>query len=87
MDQNKQSEQQARLRDIHIARISFIGVSIVTIGDGISTLAAGLALEALEHDFEQRSHRPPRDLNQFAMAKKNLDHYIHELIQFRKMIP
>ncbi|MGO4372384.1 translation initiation factor 2 [Paenibacillus sp. 2TAB19] len=85
MDQNN-SEKLAQIREIQIARIAFIGASIATIGDGIAALAAGLALEVLENNYEQTSRSYPNDPNQLINAQRNLDHYINELIQLRKSI-
>lgn len=63
MNNNKKnSEQSSGSQDIQIARLAFIGASIVTLGDLISTLAAGLALDALEKS--KNGDSGPRRLSQ-----------------------
>ncbi|MCM3746094.1 translation initiation factor 2 [Paenibacillus pasadenensis] len=71
------------LRDIEIARLAFIGASVVTLGDGISVLAAWLALNALEHDYTNSDNRHNADTES---AKVQLEHYINELIQIQKIL-
>lgn len=81
------SEQLSTLRDIQIARLAFIGASIAAIGDGIGAVAAGLAVDALENPIELRSQSAYHRTSQLEMSQRNLDYYIHELIQLRKKFP
>lgn len=71
------------LRDIEVARLAFIGASIVTLGDGIAALATWLALNALEHDYANSNNRHDVDTES---AKVQLEHYINELIQIQKIL-
>lgn len=41
-------QQNLESEEIKIARLAYIGASIATLGDGLSAIAAGLALHALE---------------------------------------
>lgn len=39
--------------DLYVAKLAFIGASIATLGDGLTAVAAGIALEALEKKNNQ----------------------------------
>lgn len=70
------------LRDIEIAKLAFIGASIATLGDGIAALAAGLALEALEENFQSQSGS--RNVHKdVGSTQRQLDYFINELIKIR----
>lgn len=71
------------LRDIEIAKLAFIGGSIATLGDGISALAAGLALDALKQDAKTKSNS--RNASNKS-TKNQLDHFINELVRIRNTI-
>lgn len=75
--------------DIQIARLIYIGSTISTLGGGLQTLAAGLALNALEKSSSQSSQssqsqneqsKHPEDL------QMQIDSIIKELKQIKKMI-
>lgn len=87
MNSDLTSEQLSTLRDIQIARLGFIGASIAAIGDGIAAVAAGLAVDALENPIETRSQTAYHRTSQLETTQRNLDYYIHELIQLRKKFP
>ncbi|MGI2292884.1 translation initiation factor 2 [Paenibacillus sp. GXUN7292] len=70
-------------KDILIARIAFIGSSITLLGDGLSAVAAGLALEVLENPSETRFQNHTLQIDS---TQKQLDYYINELIKIRKVI-
>ncbi|QHW30129.1 translation initiation factor 2 [Paenibacillus rhizovicinus] len=76
---NNESSQPSR--ELLIAKIAFLGASVTLLGDGLSALAAGLALESLEN--EQRTPYPGVQA-QVEPAQKQLDYLINELIQLRK---
>ncbi len=68
-------------RDIEIAKLAFIGSSIAAIGDGISALAAALALDALQQNFRTPNQiRPATDT---GATLRQLDYFINELIHIR----
>ncbi|WP_339216690.1 translation initiation factor 2 [Solibacillus sp. FSL W8-0372] len=84
MNNNKKnSDQSSDAQDIQIARLAFIGASIVTLGDLISTLAAGLALDALEKSKNGDSGPPP---TQSKDMQKQLDYLINEFRQIKKIM-
>lgn len=68
------------LRDIEIAKLAFIGGSIAALGDGISALAAGLALEALQQDYNNKRNSPTASVKS---TKNQLDYFINELVKIR----
>lgn len=72
------------LREIEIARLEFIGLSLATLGDGITALAAGLTLESLENEY--RAQNQGRQSGQVETTQKQLDYFINELIQIKKYI-
>ncbi|MDQ0111967.1 translation initiation factor 2 [Paenibacillus harenae] len=72
------------LREIEIARLEFIGLSLATLGDGIAALAAGLTLESLENEY--RAQYQGRQSVQVETTQKQLDYFINELIQIKKYI-
>lgn len=71
------------LRDIEIAKLAFIGGSIVTIGDGIAALAAGLALDALNQDTKTNDNNRKAHIKS---TKNQLDHFINELVKIRNIV-
>lgn len=74
---------QKLLREIEIARLEFIGLSLATLGDGIAALAAAITLETLENEYGASNHR--RSL-QIENTQKQLDYFIHELMQIKRKI-
>ena len=46
-NRNKNKNQSTDSLNIYAAKLTYIGTSLSTLGDGIQTIAAGLALEAL----------------------------------------
>lgn len=81
MDVNKE------LRDIEIAKLALIGASIATLGDGISALAAGLALDALEQDSQtQNAQNNSRNAPNEESTQGQLDYFIDELIKIRNNV-
>ncbi|SFT09362.1 hypothetical protein [Paenibacillus sp. BC26] len=84
MDEN--SNELIKAREIQIAKIEFIAASITAIGDGLSVIAAGLALEALENPIDQMPKQQSSRSKQLDSIQYNLDYYINELIQIRNRI-
>jgi len=82
-NENK-SKKSSDSQDIQIARLAFIGASIVTLGDGIAAIAAGLALEALES--KQGSQNLDEQSKQSDTMQKQIDYIIDELIQIKMMM-
>jgi hypothetical protein len=71
------------LRDIEIAKLSFIGGSISTLGDGISALAAGLALDALQQDYKTKNNSRTASIKS---TKNQLDYFIDQLVKMRNIV-
>lgn len=87
MNGNKNNlEQSSDSMNIQIARLAFIGASIVTLGDGISAIAAGLALEALEKSNNQDSQNTDTQLAQSKDIQKQMDYLINELKHIKRMM-
>ena len=87
MNDKKNNQKSASdLQDIQIARLAFIGASIATLGDGISAIAAGLAVEALEKASGQSSPNPEEQSNRSSKMQQEIDYIISELKQIKKMM-
>lgn len=72
--------------DIQIAKLAFIGASLTTLGDGLTAIAAGLALEALvKKSNNQSSQSQNKQLKQIQATQRQLDYLITELNQFKKI--
>lgn len=82
----KDAEQVTNLQDIQIARLSFIGATIATLGDGLSAIAAGLALNALENPDGASTQSMDAQFMQSQDVQKQIDYLIHELKQIKRMM-
>ncbi|WP_342534673.1 translation initiation factor 2 [Lysinibacillus sp. FSL K6-0057] len=83
---NKQSQNNDSM-DIYIAKLAYIGTAISTLGDGIQTIAAGLALESLQNAKNDSS--PTNNGDQTAKVdhmQMQIDYLIAELKQIKKML-
>lgn len=77
---NRNNNENPSDKEILAARLAFIGSSITTLGDGLSAIAAAIALDLLENPTDSmRSHH---QTDQFETSQK-LDAYINELIILR----
>lgn len=74
--------------DIQIARLAYIGAAIATLGDGISAVAAGLALESLERAnlVTIASVRNQYDESSQLNMQQQLDYFINELLEIKKTL-
>ncbi|HBT73852.1 MAG TPA: translation initiation factor 2 [Lysinibacillus sp.] len=87
MGRNNKQNQNNDSMDIYIAKLAYIGTAISTLGDGIQTIAAGLALEALQNAKNDSS--PTNNGDQTAKVdnmQKQIDYLIAELKQIKKML-
>ncbi|WP_249645692.1 MULTISPECIES: translation initiation factor 2 [unclassified Lysinibacillus] len=87
MGRNNKQNQNNDSMDIYIAKLAYIGTAISTLGDGIQTIAAGLALEALQNAKNDSS--PTNNGDQTAKVdnmQKRIDYLIAELKQIKKML-
>ncbi|MFD2114707.1 translation initiation factor 2 [Paenibacillus yanchengensis] len=83
MNRNNNNSNQSSSKEILAARLAFIGASIATLGDGLSAIAAGIALDILENPSD--AMRSQHQTNQFETSQQ-LDLYINELINLRNNI-
>ncbi|MGE7984124.1 translation initiation factor 2 [Solibacillus sp. NPDC093137] len=72
--------------EIQIARLGFIAATIVTLGDGLAALAAGLALQELEKANNQNSQPQYDQSKQIDSTQKQIDYLIKELKQIKKIL-
>ncbi|SFD97471.1 hypothetical protein SAMN05216378_1825 [Paenibacillus catalpae] len=83
---NDSNNQNSDSVDLIVARLGYIGAIIATLGDGIAAIAAGIALRALEEEMFSESRSEVDQLRQTESVQQQIDFYINELIQIRKMI-
>ncbi|MEO4055384.1 translation initiation factor 2 [Solibacillus sp. CAU 1738] len=83
-DNRKNLKQSSESQEIHIARLTFIGASISTLGDGLQAVAAGLALEALEK--KQGSRSSNEQSKQIEDIEKQIDYLINELKKIKRIM-
>ena len=85
-NKNNKSKDTKVSFDIQLARLVYIGSTISTLGGGLQTLAAALALNALEKASSQNFK------NQFDQSKQSedlemqIDSIIKELKEIKKII-
>ncbi|MGE7917028.1 translation initiation factor 2 [Lysinibacillus xylanilyticus] len=72
--------------EIYAAKLAYVGLAISTLGNGIQTIAAGLALEALRNSNTQNSQNDTEQSMQKDNMQKQIDYLIHELKQIKKII-
>lgn len=85
MDRNrdKNKNQSTDSLDIYAAKLTYIGTSLSTLGDGIQTIAAGLALEALLNFKKENSNDRAK---QNIKMKQQIDQLISELEQIKRFL-
>lgn len=87
---NKNNPQQPSVAtEIQIARLAYIGATIATLGDGLSAVAAGLALNALEKSNNQNPQVQNSDQSNekdVEDLQKQIDYLINELKQVKKLV-
>jgi len=66
--------------------LAYVGTAISTLGDGIQTIAAGLALDALRNSNTQNSQNDTEQSMQKDNMQKQIDYLIYELKQIKKII-
>lgn len=90
MGRNNKPNQGNESIEIYAAKLSYIGTAISTLGDGLQTIAAGLALEALQNANNDSSQTNNGNGNGNQTVKidnmqKQIDYLIAELKQIKKM--
>lgn len=80
MKQNKGNRNSEGLESVsHAARLAVIAGAITTLGDALSTIAAGLALEDELKENENNS-------NEIDKLQKQIDELNYEMKQLRRML-
>ncbi|MGE7909596.1 translation initiation factor 2 [Lysinibacillus xylanilyticus] len=82
-DKYRNKNQSTDSLDIYAAKLTYIGTSLSTLGDGIQTIAAGLALEALLNAKKENSNDQAK---QNTKMKQQIDHLISELEQIKRIL-
>lgn len=89
MGRNNKPDQNNDSLEIYAAKLSYIGTAISTLGDGLQTIAAGLALEALVNankDSSQNNNGDSQSTVQIDNMQKQIDYLIGELKHIKKML-
>lgn len=71
---------------IQIARLEYIAALIVTLGDGVLALAAGLELKELEKNSNSNSRGQYDQAKYQNYTQQQIDYLIEELTEVRRMI-
>lgn len=88
MGRNNKPSQGNESIEIYAAKLSYIGTAISTLGDGLQTIAAGLALEALQNannDSSQTNNGNGNQTVKIDNMQKQIDYLIAELKHIKKM--
>ncbi|WP_421052341.1 translation initiation factor 2 [Lysinibacillus capsici] len=88
MGRNNKPSQGNESIEIYAAKLSYIGTAISTLGDGLQTIAAGLALEALQNannDSSQTNNGNGHQTVKIDNMQKQIDYLIAELKHIKKM--
>jgi len=80
------SNQPTDSLEIYAAKLAYIGTSISTLGDGIQTIAAGLALQALQKSNNNNSQNNNDQAKQAENMQKQIDYLISELKQIKRSL-
>ncbi|EFI67966.1 hypothetical protein BFZC1_14093 [Lysinibacillus fusiformis ZC1] len=89
MGRNNKPSQGNESIEIYVAKLSYIGTAISTLGDGLQTIAVGLALEALQNannDSSQTNNGNGNQTVKIDNMQKQIDYLIAELKQIKKML-
>ncbi|GLX68667.1 translation initiation factor 2 [Paenibacillus glycanilyticus] len=83
---SNKSGSNSETMELIAARLGYIGAIIATLGDGIAAIGAGIALRSLEEETFSESRIEVDQLRQTESIQQQVDFYIQELMQIRKMI-
>ncbi|QHT60936.1 translation initiation factor 2 [Paenibacillus lycopersici] len=96
-NENQASESNEDLLEIQAARLAYIGASIAVIGDGVSAIAALLALQLLERqkaEAQQKTQAQQTAASQSRYygsfnpgeVRDQMNYFINELIKVKNTI-
>jgi hypothetical protein len=85
-NKNNNLKQNKVSFDLQIARLVYIGSTISTLGGGLQTLAAALAVNALEKSSSQNFQNPTENAKHTEELEMQIDSIIKELKQIKKII-
>lgn len=74
---NKPIDQSSDSLDTDIAKLAFLGATLTTIGDGITAIAAGMALQQLED--KQSSNSQAELQKQVDKMQKQIDQLTYKM--------
>ena len=80
----KNPQQDMDTTEIQIARLAYIGALIATLGDGLSAVAAGLTLNALEKSSTKENSQTQTETAEDL--QKQIDYLINELKKVKEMM-
>ncbi len=87
MDNNKKNcNQSTESQELFIAQLTYIGAAISTLGDGIQTIAAALALDALKNEKNQSSESSTDQSQKTESMQEQIDYIIAELKQMKEFL-
>jgi gas vesicle protein len=85
MDKNQNNLNQASdSLEIYAAKLSFIGASISTLGDGLQAIAAGISLELLQRAKTESPQGQDEQSKYQEKMQKQIDYLINELQKITK---
>lgn len=70
--------------EIYAARIGFIGTLLSTLGDGLSSVAAGIALQQLEMSSIQDAQTQAVQSDQFDSMQKQIDQLTRKIEEMER---
>ncbi|AWE07650.1 translation initiation factor 2 [Lysinibacillus sp. 2017] len=85
-NKNNKLKQSSDSFDIQVARLVYIGSTISTLGGGLQTIAAALALSALEKASSESFQSQYDQSKQPEDLEMQIDSIIKELKQIKKII-
>lgn len=78
-ENNFQNAQSKESTDILVAKLAFFGGTLATIGDGITAIAAAIALQELEKKNNQNSSEQSNQSAQLEQMQKQINELTRKL--------
>lgn len=77
--------QSSESREIYAAQLALFGAMLSTLGDGISTAAAAIALNELENASNQNSQSQLKQSKQIEQMQIQIDHLTREMTKMNRI--